>query len=286
MAKGPKQLDLTIEVPTPENIAFVYRVAGPFRRLSAYLVDVGIRGLLTAAAALFFGMTFGSIGLGGLGIGLAMAFWFAMSWFYGGIFETYWNGQTPGKRMHGLRVVGVDGQPISGVQAVLRNILRAADALPVVPAPWLDSPLPILPLYVVGLVTPMFNTRYQRLGDLVAGTMVVVEEKQFGAAMAAMKDPEAIALAAQLPANLSVGRSLSKALAKYVSRRAAFGRERRAEIARRLGELLVERYHLPQQTSHDLLLCALYYRVFLSGGDRSAAPAMRHDTRPLALLHN
>ena len=277
MAKGQKQLDLRIEVQTPENIAFQYRVAGPFRRLPAYLIDVIVRGLLAAGVVVLFLMMFGSVGLGGLGVGLGLASWFVMSWFYGGLFEAYWNGQTPGKRVHGLRVVCIDGRPINGVQAVLRNILRAADSLPVVPLPMTGLPVPILPMYLVGLITPLFNARYQRLGDLVCGTMVVVEEKQYGAAMIDMKDPEAIQLAAQLPANLQVSRSLGRALVKYVSRRNAFSRERRAEIARRLGDALTVQYNLPRQPSYDLLLCALYYRAFIA--DHCEA-AVVNPTRP------
>jgi uncharacterized RDD family membrane protein YckC len=283
MADRNRQLDLRIEVQTPENIAFQYRVAGPFRRLPAYLVDVGIRALLTAGFAATVAISLGSLGLAGLGAGLGLAFWFVMSWFYGGLFETYWNGQTPGKRMFSLRVVGVDGRPINAAQAILRNILRAADSLPVVPVPG-GPPVPIVPLYLVGLVTPMFNARFQRLGDLVCGTMVVVEEKQYGATMIQIKEPEVIELAGRLPAGVRVSRSLGRALVKYVSRRKSFGRERRSEIAQRLGEALVEQYRLPPETNHDLLLCALYYRAFIADAiDTSAeAPRGAKDNRRLA----
>jgi uncharacterized RDD family membrane protein YckC len=283
MADRNRQLDLRIEVQTPENIAFQYRVAGPFRRLPAYLVDVGIRALLTAGFAATVAISLGSLGLAGLGAGLGLAFWFVMSWFYGGLFETYWNGQTPGKRMFSLRVVGVDGRPINAAQAILRNILRAADSLPVVPVPG-GPPVPIVPLYLVGLVTPMFNARFQRLGDLVCGTMVVVEEKQYGATMIQIKEPEVIELAGRLPAGVRVSRSLGRALVKYVSRRKSFGRERRSEIAQRLGEALVEQYRLPPETNHDLLLCALYYRAFIADAiDASAdVPRGAKDNRRLA----
>jgi uncharacterized RDD family membrane protein YckC len=251
--------------------------------LPAYRVDVGIRALLTAGFAATVAISLGSLGLAGLGAGLGLAFWFVMSWFYGGLFETYWNGQTPGKRMFSLRVVGVDGRPINAAQAILRNILRAADSLPVVPVPG-GPPVPIVPLYVVGLVTPMFNARYQRLGDLVCGTMVVVEEKQYGATMIQLKEPEVIELAGRLPAGVRVSRSLGRALVKYVSRRKSFGRERRAEIAQRLGEAVVEQYRLPPETNHDLLLCALYYRAFIADAiDASAeAPRGAKDNRRLA----
>jgi uncharacterized RDD family membrane protein YckC len=283
MVDRNRQLDLRIEVQTPENIAFQYRVAGPFRRLPAYLVDVGIRAVLTAGFAATVAISLGSLGLAGLGAGLGLAFWFVMSWFYGGLFETYWNGQTPGKRMFSLRVVGVDGRPINAAQAILRNILRAADSLPVVPIPG-GPPVPIVPLYLVGLITPMFNARYQRLGDLVCGTMVVVEEKQSGATMIQIKEPEVIELAGRLPAGVRVSRSLGRALVKYVSRRKSFGRERRAEIAQRLGEAVVEQYRLPPETNHDLLLCALYYRAFIADAiDASAdVPRGAKDNRRLA----
>ena len=51
-------------------------------------------------------------------------------WFYGGLFETFWNGQTPGKRLLGIRVITLDGQPINALQAILRNVLRIVDAQP------------------------------------------------------------------------------------------------------------------------------------------------------------
>jgi hypothetical protein len=94
-----------------------------------------------------------------------------------------------------------------------------------------------------------------------------------------MKDAEAIQLAAQLPANLQVSRSLGRALVKYVSRRNAFSRERRAEIARRLGEALTAQYNLPRQPSYDLLLCALYYRAFIA--DHRETAVLNPEPRPL-----
>ena len=79
-------------------------------------------------------MLAGIAGVGGLGIGVFLVCWFVLSWFYGGLFETFWNGQTPGKRLFGLRVLTVDGTPINAMQAVLRNVLRDVDAMPIVGA--------------------------------------------------------------------------------------------------------------------------------------------------------
>lgn len=259
MANGADQLDTRIEIVTPENIAFQYRVAGPFRRLPAYLIDVLIRTAVIAIGFFVFNLVFWSIDLGGLGIGLSLILWFSLSWFYGGVFETFWNGQTPGKRAMRIRVVSVDGQPINGIQAVLRNFLHVVDGLP----PF-GASLIALPLYGVGLLSAMMNDRFQRLGDMAAGTMVVVEEGQWLRGLVQLNDPEIVQLAARLPANFVPKRSLARALSSYVERRGTFAWGRRMEIARHLAEPLREKFDLPHSVNLDLLLCALYYRTFIT----------------------
>jgi hypothetical protein len=97
--------------------------------------------------------------------------------------------------------------------------------------------------------------------------MVVIEEKQWLTGVAKLDDPRAIQLAAYLPPNFVVGRSLAKTLATYVERRRFFSPPRRREVARHLAVPLLERFGLPFDTSYDLLLCALYYRTFIA--DRS-----------------
>jgi uncharacterized RDD family membrane protein YckC len=254
MASETPPLDTRVEIITPENIAFGYRVAGPFRRLPAYLMDVFIRVAAIMLLGLAVLVTFGPIGLGGVGMGLMALVWFALDWFYGGLFEALWNGQTPGKRLMGIRVITVEGQPISGWQAILRNFLRMADAMP---------PIPV-PSYLLGLVSTSMNNRFQRLGDLASGTMVIVEQPQRHYGVAQVTEPEAIRLAGYLPTNLRVSRSMGRALAAYVQRRLTFPWARRAEIAMHLGEPLRVRFGLPRGTSHDLLLCAMYYRAFIA----------------------
>src|SRR5262245_17325357 len=241
-----KPLDATIQVVTPENIAFEYRLAGPFRRLPALILDYFIRGL--AEFALFLGLAF-SIGMvsSGLFLFLFLVVSWVIDWFYGVLFETFMNGQTPGKYIMGLRVLSDNGQPIDGMQAALRNILRVADMF-----------------FAVGLIASFFNTKYKRLGDLVAGTIVVVEERQWLTGVAKLDDPRAIQLAAYLPPNFVVSRSMAKTLATYVERRRYFTPPRRREVARHLAEPLLERFGLPADTSYDLLLCALYYRTFIA----------------------
>ena len=242
-------LDATIHVVTPENIAFEYRLAGPFRRLPALLLDYCIRGVVQVGIMIGLGLTLGFVSMG-LAVFLIMLIWFVIEWFYGALFETFLNGQTPGKYLLGLRVLSDNGRPIDGMQATLRNLLRVADMFG-----------------AVGLIAMLMNSKYKRLGDLVAGTIVVVEERQWLTGVAKLDDPRSIQLAAYLPPNFVVSRSMAKALATYVERRRYFTPPRRREVARHLAEPLLERFGLPADTSYDLLLCALYYRTFIA--DRS-----------------
>jgi len=260
MANAIGQLDTRIEIVTPENIAFQYRLAGPFRRLPAFLIDVGIRFAVAIGAYIAAALIFGTIGLEGLGVGLTLLLWFLLEWFYGGLFEALWNGQTPGKRLLGIRVVSIDGRPITPLQAILRNILREADALPFVCYPYA---LPI-GFYVVGLLTAMLNDRFQRLGDLAVGTMVIVEQRQQLREVLQIHEPEAVRAVAAIPPTFQPTRALARALAAYAGRRRTFAWGRRMEIARHIGEPLRERFPIPPDADLDLLLCGLYQRAYIA----------------------
>lgn len=266
-------LDTRIEIVTPENIAFQYCTAGPFRRLPAYLIDVMLRAAIILAGLFAIGLATGVMGMPGVGIGMGMVAWFVLDWFYGGLFETYWNGQTPGKRLMRIRVVSDEGQPINGLQAILRNFLRSVDAMPVVF---------VAPTYLLGLFSTAMNNRFQRLGDLAAGTMVIVEEPQRHYGVARVSEPEAIRLAAELPANLVISRSLARALSSYVQRRQAFPWRRRAEIAMHVAEPMRQKLGLPPGTSHDLLLCAMYYRAFIADRVEEGLAATPFASRQMA----
>lgn len=251
-------LDTRIEIVTPENIAFQYRVAGPFMRLPAYLIDLVLRILIVALCALVAVLGLGLVGLPGMGLAVLAVGGFITEWFYGGLFEALWNGQTPGKRLLRLRVLTAEGQPINAWQAVLRNFLRGADSLP-----WM--------CYQVGLLAAASNDRFQRLGDLAAGTMVVVEQRPLRADLVRVDQPAALQLAAELPPGLVLSRGLTRALSAYVSRRAKFSAARRAEIARHLAEPLAASLGLSPQIDADVLLCAVYHHALLAGRPTAAA---------------
>jgi len=98
-----------------------------------------------------------------LGPAIAIFIGFAIYWGYFAIFEIIWKGQTPGKRLAGIRVIKESGRPINAFEAIGRNFMRAVDMQPGL-------------LYGVGLVCMMVNKQSRRLGDFVAGTVVVHEK--------------------------------------------------------------------------------------------------------------
>jgi uncharacterized RDD family membrane protein YckC len=261
MSPRNHQLDTSVEIVTPENVSFRYHVAGPFRRLPAFLLDVVLQVLAWMAIGFGTSLVFGFLGLPALGIGFTFILIFFISWFYGGLFETYWNGQTPGKRAMRIRVISTDGQPINGLQAVLRNLLRAIDAQPLV-------------FYQVGLFSVLLNDRFQRLGDLAAGTMVVVEEREWFQGILKIDEPEVLRLAQMIPPSFQASPSLARALAAYVQRRLAFPVMRRIEVARHLAEPLARRFGMPQGLNPDHLLCAVYQQTFITLAPEDERPSV------------
>ena len=160
-------LDAVVRLDTPERIVFDYPLGGPFRRFVAYLLDLAIQACLVIAALVASLML--SLG-SSAGMGPALVAYFLLSWGYGAFFEGLFNGQTPGKRVIGLRVISEGGVPITGAQAILRNLVGTVDGL-----------VPFC--YLLGLSSMLLTRRFQRLGDLAAGTMVVIEERKRGAGL-------------------------------------------------------------------------------------------------------
>ena len=151
-------------VATPERVAFEYAVAGLGSRFMAHAIDV--LGLLVV----FIVLSVLSIFLGSaLGDGnLAMLIWLLVSFLvfvlYFPILESLWNGQTLGKRLMRIRVLGDRGEPVTVTQVAIRNLVRLVDFLPV--------------LYGVGITTLFIQGGSKRLGDFAAGTVVVRDRER------------------------------------------------------------------------------------------------------------
>jgi uncharacterized RDD family membrane protein YckC len=159
-------------IDTPEQVELEYSVAGVGSRFVAVLLDtltIGAFFVLELVALVVIGAASSASPAAGK-LGEAAGKWFlafvifinfAILWGYFALFEAYWHGQTPGKRVMKLRVIKDSGRQITLFEALARNLLRVIDYLP--------------SLYLVGVITMLCNKRNQRLGDLVAGTIVVHE---------------------------------------------------------------------------------------------------------------
>ena len=132
---------------------------------------------------------------------------------------------------------------------------------------------------MTALLAMAATDRYQRLGDLACGTMVVVERRDRLRGLAKLEQKEVVALAHDLPANFTASRAMAQALSVYVARRERFSPARRFEIARTLTEPLCQRCNLPADTNPDLLLCAFYYRTFVA--DRAGRELRASTTVPV-----
>ncbi len=236
-------VDTTLLVITPEHVRFDFQLAGPFHRLAAFLMDMFAIWAFGALVALAMTMSLGTSGLG-----VALFIWFVLFWGYGGLFETWWNGQTPGKRAFGLRVVSRGGLTINAQQAVLRNILRGVD---------------ILPPFFPGLFAMLCSREFQRLGDMAAGTMVVCEGRLRGPDIAwgqtAHDDIDSL-----IPPHFRPDAQLIEVLGSYVGRRFDFSQPRRLDLTSQLARHFIHAWSLPRNTDPDRLVCAMYRRAVLS----------------------
>lgn len=153
-------------IQTPEGVDLSLTLAGVGSRFAAALVDYSIQLLILVAlaAALFGGLALAGGDTGG---GVAGAIYAIASFLlfvgYDISFEVLASGRTPGKRLNGLRVVRMRGEPVTFLTSAVRNVLRVIDILP--------------GAYLVGAVSVLATAQNQRIGDVIAGTLVVRERR-------------------------------------------------------------------------------------------------------------
>ena len=148
-------LDTSYRVEIPGGINLEAQVVGPIPRFFAFAIDLGIRGIIIFIMSLV-SIPFGSFGMGG---GFFLIILFVIEWLYPVLFEVFARGQTPGKKLLKISVINDDLSPVTLGTSMVRNLLRTVDFLPL--------------FYLAGLVTMLSNQRFQRLGDLAAGTLVI-----------------------------------------------------------------------------------------------------------------
>jgi uncharacterized RDD family membrane protein YckC len=183
-AAFPTAVGEKLIIETPEQTSIEFPLAGIGSRFLALLIDSLIQtGVAIVLGLIFFGLSRG-FGATGAGQSSAADVWvtafiifgfFLLIYGYFILFEAIWNGQTPGKRLTHIRVIEDSGQPITAIDSVGRNLLRIIDQLPFA--------------YGIGVLCAWISPQSKRLGDFVAGT-VVVHEKTIDTVPAHWSTPE------------------------------------------------------------------------------------------------
>jgi len=201
-------LDTLREYEIPEGVRLEFRLAGPVVRACAWGIDASLRALL------YIGLGIGLSFFGGVGMAVMLIGFFLIEWFYPVLFELQ-DGATPGKRAMGIRVIQDNGTPVTPAASIIRNLLRAADFLPL--------------LYGFGLTCMLLNREFKRLGDLAGGTLVVYRDRpveRFQPSQAAAYQP---------PIELSEAER--KTLLAFAERGQSLSESRRIELAELLYDL-------------------------------------------------
>lgn len=233
--------DERVGLRVPEQIEISYELAGLGSRFLAaaidtFLVALGVA-VLALAAWLIRGVITGSAAPSTFTAIVVLSAAVLMYIGYFTYFESTSGGQSPGKRLTGLRVVSVDGAAVSPEQSAVRNILRLVDLLPL--------------LYAAGLVSILVTARNQRLGDLAAATMVIKERLE--PLVELPEEPSSMAVG--LPPGVSaevlrlvragvraVTREEEKTIRRFLERRFDLAPPARRRLAARLADALRPRF--------------------------------------------
>lgn len=248
-------LEQRVEIETPEHVAFSYTIAGIGSRAAAAIVDQLIIWLLMLVMFTVMVIIYGAVAGGGMVDSLERAFgsWvmaamylggFALSWGYFVFFEALSDGQTPGKKIFGLRVVQDGGYSISFGASAVRNLVRVLDAQPGI-------------FYFIGMASAIFSRTSKRVGDHVAGTIVVHERvPEFapaGVSAAGGRGSGTAETATAAPAPGIATALLTEdeyaLLQRFMARRQSLDPARRTEIMRQLVARFGDR--LPDAGSSD-----------------------------------
>lgn len=203
--------DTLQSVELADGVEIQLRVAGPAARSMAYTLDLLLRlGIYTGVGIAAAFLLIPNIG-GELTSGLFLLFMFGMEWFFNVFFEAGPRGATPGQRSMGLRVMSMTGGPVTLAQAVMRNFLRVVDFMP--------------GLYLTGLVCMLFTRRFQRLGDLVANTVMTYAD------LPPAITPQVEVRAERRAPAQTLTREEQSALLQFMERAPLWADERRIELS-------------------------------------------------------
>lgn len=212
------KLDTICLVETPEGTDLHAEAVGVVPRVLAYGLDFLIRSLVL----LCFYIVLLMLGFGGkAGIGLSLILYFILEWWYPVLFEVYRGGQTIGKKIFKIKVVNEDLTPIRLGPSLIRNLLRSADFFP--------------SFYVIGVVSMLMTSRFQRLGDLAAKSLVIyVEQEKY--------DPKSLADIAPIAPTHPLNETQQAAFINFALNRGGMSTARQAEIAEIIRPKIPQRF--------------------------------------------
>jgi uncharacterized RDD family membrane protein YckC len=224
--ESPRGYERHLAVETPEHVLLDFELAGVGSRAAALVLDTLVVLFLALAATLGAG----AIGLlrvlpPGWVAAVSVAALFATVWGYYVLCEGLWGGRTVGKRYVGVRVVMDTGHPLTFAAAAVRNLLRLLDMQPA-------------PTYVVGALFVFFHPEHRRLGDLVAGTVVVRDHPELRS-LGAGTAPEPDVLFAGPPL---LDDAEFRLVAQFQQRRVELDPARRHRIGAKLSSRFAARY--------------------------------------------
>jgi uncharacterized RDD family membrane protein YckC len=238
-------VDRTLSVKTPESIAFSYDLAGLGSRFLALAIDMAIQ--IAILVAIFYAIFL--IGTHAppahkhvhdsaaesAAIAFIVAIIFLVFFAYFIIFEAFWNGQTPGKRLMHLRVVRDGGYPLDFAGSAIRNLVRVGEVA--------------LGFYGISAIASIFSPENKRLGDLAAGT-VVVRDGRLASLSTVMEN------AADAPRTTLLSEQEHKVIDQFVTRRKGLTPAVRAAIAERIAQQVRPRvsYDLQALSDEELLV--------------------------------
>jgi uncharacterized RDD family membrane protein YckC len=248
-----------LNIETPEQVELRFPIAGIGSRFLALMTDSLLQGAAIFALILIFVLIVSAVPktLGGAAssatagkwiVAGIFLFYFLLYWGYYSLFEAFWNGQTPGKRLLKIRVIKDSGRQITLFEALARNLLRVVDMLP--------------SFYLIGVITMLCNKEQKRLGDLVAGTIVVHERSEeqplmshnsrtftaslYPQSLEEAREPVGVQLPGDGVARLDAGDL--NVIDTFFSRALDLDLDKRAEIAGRIAARMSEKMRVPLPT--------------------------------------
>lgn len=248
---------LTIE--TPEQTSLEFAIAGIGSRFLALALDTLIQTLVGFIVGVGGSMLVAALSVAApksaiWGIAMLVLFFFLLYFGYFAFFEIIWNGQTPGKRKAGIRVIKDSGRPLTAAESIARNLLRIVD--------WLPG------FYAIGIASALLTKENKRLGDLVAGSLVV-RESSFSDLKPAWQTAQAPTAPVSAPlgaANLTLEESAL--IDSFLTRRSELDFDVRVRMAEQILQRLKSKLTLPADNSlsTETILENLAYERRATGG--------------------